>query len=247
MFRQVTPQFFVGFGLNVNDHSNVRAGSGTASSFAQSAYAAYSMQHGYAIDGQVSGGTNIGMFIDTRDNSINATRGWLASATYRTFFEGFLGGSSTWQLLDVDVRTYKSLRRDGRQSVAVWLLGDFVTGGSAPYLDLPGIAEVYVRTFSARVHHRPLQGAASGVRRTGIPLTLLANGLLGAVAFANATAIDGNPDQKLFSTFAPASGGGLRVLLSKRSKTNLSLDYGWGVAGIARSLLGGSGDIVIEV
>jgi hypothetical protein len=231
LFRQVTPQIFVGFGLNVNDHSNVRAGSGTTSSFAQSAYAAYTMQHGYAIDGQISSGTNIGMFVDTRDNSINATRGWLASATYRTFFHGFLGGSSTWQLLDVDVRTYKSLRRDGRQSVAVWLLGDFVTGGTAPYLDLPGIAEdTYGRSARGYTTGR-YRGPHLVYGELEYRVTLMANGLLGAVAFANATAVDGSPDQKLLSTFAPASGGGLRVLLSKRSKTNLCVDYGWGSQG----------------
>jgi hypothetical protein len=231
-FLQVRPKLFVGFGLNVNDHSDVRAGSGTASSFAQSAYVAYSAQHGFAIDHQVSSGANVGTFIDTRDNPIDATRGWLAGATYRTFFDGFLGGSSTWQLLDVDVRTYKPLRRDGRQVLAVWLLGDFVTGGTAPYLDLPAIADdTYGRSARGYTTGR-YRGPHLLYGELEYRVTLSANGFFGAVAFANATAIDGStPDQKLFSTFAPAAGGGVRVLLSKRSKTNLCLDYGWGIQG----------------
>jgi hypothetical protein len=231
-FREVRPRLFVGVGLNVNDHRDVRAGSGTAAAFASSAYVAYSTQHGFPLDGQVTGGTNVGMFLDTRDNSINSGRGWLAAATYRTFFHGFFGGSSTWQLLDVDVRTYKSLRSDGRQKLAFWMLGDFVTGGVAPYLDLPAIADdTYGRSGRGYTTGR-YRGPHMLYGEVEYRATLTANGFLGAVAFANVTAIDAEtPDQKLFGTLAPAAGGGLRVLLSKRSKTNLCLDYGWGIEG----------------
>jgi hypothetical protein len=231
-FRQVKPRFFIGFGFNLNDHTDVRAGSGTAAAFADSAYAAYSLQHGFAIDSQTSSGTNVGFFVDTRDSPIAATRGWFAGATYRTFFKGFLGGSSTWQLLDIDARTYKSIGRTGRQKIAFWVLGDFVTGGTAPYFDLPAIADdTYGRSARGYTTGR-YRGPHLAYAEAEYRVTLSANGLLGAVAFANATAVDGDtPEQKLFGTVAPASGGGLRVLLSKRSNTNLCLDYGWGMEG----------------
>jgi hypothetical protein len=231
-FRQVKPGFFVGFGLNVNSHHDVRAGAGTPEEFAQSAYVAYSVQHDLPITEQISGGTNVGMFVDRRDNAINASRGWFASATYRTFFKGFLGGSSSWQLLDVDVRTYKTLSRNGRQRLGVWVLGDFVTTGSAPYFDLPAIAEdTYGRSARGYTTGR-YRGPHLLYGEVEYRTTLSANGLFGAVAFANATAVDGDsPDQKLFSTLAPATGGGLRLSLSKRSRANLCLDYGWGVQG----------------
>ena len=90
-----------------------------------------------ATSGQTSAGTSAGLLFDTRDNGINAQRGWLASAALRTFFDGFLGGDSTWQQLTVDVRTYRKLTRDGRQKLAFWFLSDNVLGGTAPYLDLP--------------------------------------------------------------------------------------------------------------
>ena len=57
--------------------------------------------------------------------------------TYRTFFNGFVGGDSTWQEMYVDLRTYRKLTDDGRRRLAFWVLGDLVTGGTAPYLDLP--------------------------------------------------------------------------------------------------------------
>ena len=65
-------------------------------------------EHGFAVDRQTSGGTNAGLIFDTRDNGINPQTGSLASASYRTFFDGFLGGDSTWQELYLDARTYKN-------------------------------------------------------------------------------------------------------------------------------------------
>ena len=62
--------------------------------------------------------------------------------------------------------------------------------------------------------------------------TLTRNGFLGYVAFLNMTTIDSEaPGQRLFDSFAPGVGGGLRFLLNKKSRTNLCVDYGWGKDG----------------
>ena len=53
------------------------------------------------------------------------------------FFEGFLGGTSTWQQLNYDLRTSLRLSSDGQHLLAFWTFGNLVTGGEAPYLDLP--------------------------------------------------------------------------------------------------------------
>jgi hypothetical protein len=44
--------------------------------------------------------------------------------------------------------------------------------------------------------------------------------------------------QKLFETWAPAVGAGLRLLLNKRSRTNLATDYAWGKGGARGFYLG---------
>jgi len=128
---------FVGAGLDLDVHANVRAGE-SDTAFDGSAYTAYSRRHGFASDAQRSTGTNLGLLVDTRDNAINAERGWLASAAYHTFFKG-LGGDATWQELSIDVRTFRPLTRTGSHRLAFWFLSDLVTGGVAPYLDLPTI------------------------------------------------------------------------------------------------------------
>jgi hypothetical protein len=231
-FRRIRPRLLIGFGVNRDEHSNVRPANGSQQSFDESAYAIYSVEHGFPTDEQVSGGVSVAMLFDSRDNSINASRGWLANAYYRTFFEGFLGGTSTWQLLDVDVRTYKSLDRDRRQTIGVWFLGEFVTNGVAPYFDLPGIAEdTYGRSARGYTTGR-YRGPHLAYGEIEYRTTLTRNRLLGAVLFANMTAVDsGTSDQNLFGTVAPAGGAGLRVLLSKRSRANLCLDYAWGAHG----------------
>ena len=62
--------------------------------------------------------------------------------------------------------------------------------------------------------------------------TLTANGLLGAVAFLNATTVTNSlTGEHLFDSGALGAGGGLRVLLNKRSRTNLCFDVGFGKEG----------------
>ena len=232
VYRTVAPGLFVGVGLDVNRHSNVRPGTGTEATFDQAAYALYSQQHGFNLEHQTSNGTTASVMLDTRDNAINAQRGVLASATYRTFFNGFLGGDSTWQEAVFDVRTYRNLTSDGRRRLAFWMLGDFVTGGTAPYLDLPAT--------SSDSYGRSARGYGEGRYRgdhlvygeVELRETLTRNGLLGYVAFLNMTTIDTDaPGDRLFDAMAPGVGGGLRVLLNKKSRTNLCIDYGWGKQG----------------
>ena len=236
-YRNVRPHLFVGLGVNVTTHSNIRPGDGVLSTFDQSAYVAYNDLHGFAPDSQTSGGTSLGLLFDTRDNGINAQRGWLAGANFRTFFNGFLGGDSTWQQLYLDVRTYRKLTPDGRQRLAFWFLSDNVVSGIAPYLDLPatGSDGRSARGYSDG-RYRGEHLAYGEVEYRG---TVTRNGLLGFVAFFNTTTVD-NKDagKKLFDDYAPAAGLGLRVLMNKHSRTNLTADYGWGKDGARGLYLG---------
>lgn len=236
-YRHVARGLFVGAGLNFSSHSDIRAGDGLLPPWEQSAYMAYSQEHGFSADGQSSGGTTVGLLYDTRDNGINPQHGWLASSAYRTFYKGFLGGDASWQELYLDVRTYKKITSDGRHRLAFWGMSDLVTGGTAPYLDLPTTGG---DGRSARGYgegrYRGNHLAYGEVEYRG---TLTSNGLLGFVAFVNTTTIDNAAaGQKLFETWAPAVGTGLRVLLNKRSRTNLATDYAWGKAGARGFYLG---------
>lgn len=232
MYRTVARNLFVGVGVDVNRHWDVRPGSSTDASFDQAAYAQYTEQHGFDAAHQTSAGTTASVMFDNRDNAINAQRGWFATATYRTFFSGFLGGNATWQEAYVDVRTYRKLTADGRRRLAFWMITDLVTGGTAPYFDLPETSgDAYGRSARGYTEGR-YRGDSLAYGEVEFRDTLTQNGLLGYVMFFNTTTIAGaSSNQHLFETFAPGAGGGLRVLLNKKSRTNLCLDYGFGKQG----------------
>ena len=231
-YRTIAPGLFLGIGVNINEHSNVRPGSGTQTEFDAAAYAQYTAQHGFDLAHQTSSGTSASLLFDTRDNAINARRGWFANVSYRTFFDGFLGGDSTWQEASFDVRTYRPLTDDGRRRLAFWVLGDFVTGGVAPYFDLPATAgDAYGRSARGYTEGR-YRGDQLLYGEVEFRDTLTRNGLFGYVLFVNTSTIAGEgTGDHLFETFAPGEGGGLRVLLNKKSRTNLCVDYGWGKQG----------------
>jgi outer membrane protein assembly factor BamA len=231
-YRNVRPGLFVGAGVNFNTHSHVQPNGGSnLEAFDQSAYVSYSARHGLPESRQTSAGTSVSLRYDTRDNGINAQRGVLASATVRTFVGGVLGGDSTWQLVNLDVRTYRSLTKDARQKIAFWFVGDLVAGGVAPYFDLPTTGGSDGRTARGYAEGR-YRGEHLLYWETEYRGTITPNGLLGVVAFANVTTVGSEESgDRLFGAYAPAAGAGLRVLLNKRSRTNLCADYGWGQAG----------------
>src|SRR4029077_10507741 len=95
-FLQVAKHLFVGAGIDADTHAAVAPGSGTTeASFDQSALVTYSTAHQLPLTSQTSGGTSFNVLFDSRDSSVNPRHGWVASASYRTFYKGFLGGAYT--------------------------------------------------------------------------------------------------------------------------------------------------------
>lgn len=223
---------FLGGGLRVDSHTDVHPADGEEEAWATSSYVTYSEAHGFDLDSQQSGGFSVDWQLDTRDSHIAPLAGWLLGASYRFAFDGFLGGDSAWQSVHLEARTYKRLPSPRPQRLAFWFYTDLVTSGTPPYFDLPTtVMDVYGR--SARAYregrYRGERLMYGEVEYRG-PIT--SNGLLGFVVFTNATTIaSAEAQQELFDSVAPAFGGGIRLLLSKRSRTNLCFDVGIGKDG----------------
>jgi outer membrane protein assembly factor BamA len=231
-YRRLWRSLYAGVGFHYGVHRDVGPGKDAETTWETSPYVVYSERHGFPIESQTSAGLSLNMLADTRDSTINASRGWLASASYRTYFEGVLGGDSAWQEVYLDVRTYRALSPSRRHTVAFWLWGDFVAGGVAPYLDLPATGmDTYGRSGRGYIEGR-FRGERLLYGEVEYRGTLTANGLLGMVAFVNTTTLaDSASGEQLFDGFATGAGLGLRVLFNKRSKTNLCVDLGWGRQG----------------
>lgn len=232
VYYRVRPSFFAGAGFYFDNHTNVGPGEGQEADWEDSPYVVYSESHGLPLDAQIAAGVSADVLWDSRDNFINADRGWLAKGSYRTLFDGFLGGDSTWQKLGLDLRAYPALSPGRRHRLAFWGFLDLVTGGVAPYFDLPATGlDTYGRSARgyAEGQFRGERLAYGEVEYRG---TLTRNGLLGVVAFLNTTTVtDLANDERLFDSFATGGGGGLRLLINKRSKTNLCFDVGFGKQG----------------
>lgn len=229
---RLRPNLFAGGGLHFDSHADVRADDGAEETWPDSEYYQYSVANGLPVDTQRSAGPGLEVIFDSRDNYINPARGWLARAGYRAMFEGFLGGDSDWQRVTLDLRTYRGLTADRRHKLAIWAYADLVVDGVAPYFDLPSTAgDPYGRGGRgyAEGHFRGEKLAFLEFEYRG---TLMRNGLLGMVAFLNTTTIQNEAEgESLFDHVAPGGGAGLRLLLNKRSKTNLAFDVGFGEKG----------------
>jgi surface antigen Omp85-like protein len=232
VYRAIQRGLFVGAGLHFNTQTNVRPPDDMQAAWPASGYIQYSQLHNLPLESQTSGGVSASLMYDTRDNPINAGRGSMANVSYRPFFRGFLGGDTNWQELYLDARTYVRLSTDRGDKLAFWLWGDVVTGGIAPYFDLPAIGmDTYGRSGRGYGEGR-YRGERLLYGEVEYRGRVSPNGLLGLVAFLNTTTLTNlREGQQLFDNFAPGAGAGLRVLFNKHSRTNICVDLGFGKDG----------------
>jgi len=221
IFKKIVPNFYAGFGYNLDDHYNISE-SGTANS---------TLSDYQRLGGGTqskSSGVNLDLLFDNRRNPINPLNGGYASLFYRRNYQ-FLGSDSNWQELQFDLRRYFRLSPNSNNILAFWAISRFTTG-NVPYLDLPSTGSDMYNNGGRGYAEGRFRGKdmlyLEGEYRFGITK----NGLLGGVLFTNAetfTGIQGNQFQKI----APAVGTGLRVKINKHSNTNVAIDYAAGLYG----------------
>lgn len=231
-YRRLAPRFYVGAGFQVLRQSNVGPEEGGEEAWEDSPYVEYTEHYGFPLSGQTSAGLSVSLRRDSRDNVADPNKGWLAEASYRVNMADFLGGTSTWQGLYLDGRAYRRLTSDGVHKLAFWAYGDFVTGGIAPYLALPATGT----DTQGRSGRGYAEGRFRGDRlvygELEYRVMLRRDGLVGMVAFLNATTAGSSFEEtRVFDDVAFAGGFGFRLRLAKRSRTNLCLDFGWGEDG----------------
>lgn len=192
----------------------------------------YNKMYGFSTKSYVLSAVNVNLIFDTRDNLINPYKGYFASVNFR-FAPKVLGNKQTNEFLNVEWRSFHSLsRRNPRHLISFWMLGNFTSASRTPYLILPALAYDQ-RGRSGRGY---TQGRFRGPNMVygeaeyRFPISRC-GGILGGVLFLNATTAD-NPvaisPVRLFQYIAPGYGFGLRMMVDKKSRTNLQLDFGFG-------------------
>jgi hypothetical protein len=239
LFHRVFSGFFAGGGFLFSGYSNIRPAPASEAVWPDSPFVTYSEQNGFDLASQNSAGAGVSFFYDYRDSPIDPSRGWYARADYRFFFKGFLGGESEWREVEYDLRTYFRLNRDSRHKLGLWLYGDFVTHGTAPYYGLPATGmDTYGRTGRGYLQGR-YRGEEMLYGEIEYRWTIARNGLYGLVVFLNTETLSNKQaGEKLFDSLATGAGIGFRLRINKHSKTNLCLDFGVGKSGAAGFYIG---------
>ena len=175
------------------------------------------------------------ILIDTRDNSINASRGLFWNASLRAY-DPWLKSDVLSQTLWSDFRSFSRLPHDSPNVLAIWTYLWF-TFGHAPYLDLPAIGwDTYGRSGRGFVQGH-IRGGNQAYLEFEYRKRLSADGLWGGVLFGSligTTDSEGGP----FSGMDKGIGAGLRVKFSKRTNTNLAVDAAFGQDDTPRVFLG---------
>ncbi|GAB2699600.1 BamA/TamA family outer membrane protein [Mucilaginibacter koreensis] len=177
----------------------------------------------------ISSGNTLNAVYDSRDFAINPSNGWLASLTYRRA-DRFLGSTTPWSSLLIDVRRYYRFPASSNNIIAFWTYDWLTLNGRPSYLDLPSTSwDQNSATGRGYIQGR-FRGAQMLYLESEYRFQLTHNGLLGGVVFVNAQTLSAAPGTKLQS-IQPAIGPGLRIKLNKTSRTNVAIDYGFGRQG----------------
>jgi len=194
---------------------------------------AYSRALGFNPSQYNISGLSLNLLWDSRDSTINPYRGMYAAISYE-WNPTWLGSAENSSLLVLEYRAYLGLDPAiPRNLIAFWFFAQTTVTGQLPYLGLPAIGwDARNRTGRGYVQGR-FRGTAEIYGEVEYRFRITEDGLLGGVVFANAETFSSAPvsylgffnqGENLFQHLRPAGGIGLRFMMSRQSRTNITLD-----------------------
>jgi len=222
VLRNVGGNFFAGLGYIFDDRWNMQEKGQINGGVSD--YEKYG-----PIKRAISTGLTVNALFDSRDNSINPARGFYTAITYRDNFT-FLGSTTPWRSLIIDIRKYYHLPGNSDNVFAIWSYNWLILNGRPAYLDLPSTANDQNFTTGRGYIQGRFRGAQMMYLEGEYRFKITRNGLLGGVMFVNGQSFSAAPGSGL-QAIQPGYGPGLRIKLNKVSKTNIAIDYGFGQQG----------------
>jgi len=191
---------------------------------------AYNTKYGFDLDSYFSSAINVSLILDTRDNMINAYKGYFASIGWRGAGK-LTGNRTTDNIFQMEWRSFHGVsKKNPAHLVAFWLMGNFSAEGDFPYMNLPATAYDQ-RGRSARGYTQGRfrgNNFVYGETEYRFPISKC-GGVLSGVLFLNATTTNNKAQNlSLFESVRPGYGFGLRILVDKKSRTTLAIDIGFG-------------------
>jgi len=233
--RHHSTRFFYGLGYHLDIHSKIEDNLLDESSEppVYTSHFLYQKNNGMALDKYTTSGVSFNLLYDSRDNSVNPYSGRYAFVNLRVN-PTFLGSDKSSSILWMEYRDYIHFdKKRPRHLLGFWTYGWFVTSGTVPYLDLPSVGwDQFGRSGRAYTQGR-FRGEDLWYGETEYRFPLQKNKeTFGGVVFANVTSASnrGN-DISLFDYLNYAAGAGLRIMINKKSRANLNIDYAIGQYG----------------
>lgn len=222
ILRSIGHNMFVGAGLAFDYIWNIKEINPPTSK--QSDYEKYGFtKH------SLSSGITATFQYDDRKNSINPIKGNYVNVNYR--YDGtVLGSDANWSSVQVDMRKYIQFPNNSANTIALWSYDWFTFGGNAPYLLLPFTGGDPASNSGRGYIQGRFRSKSSLYFESEYRFNVTRNSLIGGVAFANLQSVTELVSNR-FEAVAPGYGLGIRVKLNKYSRTNLAIDYGWGING----------------
>jgi outer membrane protein assembly factor BamA len=222
------PNFFAGIGIHYDHYYNINDNELTSGDTASSFQYQYSLAHGFNPRRYTMSGFSLNLLFDSRDNQVNAYKGYFVNVNYRVNLTG-LGSSQNSTSLLTEYRSFHSL--DGgknRHVLGFWIYGSFVTSGNVPYLLLPALGyDQRQRTGRGYTFGRFRgENMLYGETEYRFPISPY-TGILGGVLFFNTTTTtDKKNNVQLLEYLREGYGAGMRITLDKNSRTRLEVDAG---------------------
>jgi outer membrane protein assembly factor BamA len=226
--------FFAGIGIHYDFYSNIKDEALQGGDTSDSYHYQYSIAHGFNPQKYTATGLSLNFLFDSRDNQVNAYKGFYGNVNYRVNLLG-LGSSKSSTMLLTEYRSFHSLDAGHRNVLAFWFYGSFVLTGEVPYLLLPALGYDQRQKTGRGYTFGRFRGEDMlyGETEYRFPISRY-TGILGGVLFANATTTTNKMEDILLLEYLRFGyGGGLRIMLDKKSRTRLEID-----AGIANKTVG---------
>jgi len=222
LLKTVSRDFYLGFGYDFDWYFNIlelNPPKGTTTDFEKYGLSPREQSSGFTLD----------LLLDERRNAINPVQGNYVNIVYRNN-PRFLGSDTAWQSLNFDMRRYQNFPASSKNILAFWTYDWFTIGGKPPYLNLPATASDTYNNFGRGYIQGRFRGRNVLYLESEYRFGISPNGLFGAVVFVNAQSFTEETTMK-FEAILPGWGAGIRIKLNKFSRTNLCLDYGFGLHG----------------
>lgn len=227
-YKEVAKDLFIGAGMSFEVRRGI-TGNDTANN--ATPLSVYNNRHGFPQDHYAADGFLFNIEYTNRDNQNRAYKGIYADAGIR-INQTWIGSTRNSVQFTTDLRKYFSLSTVNPEHVlAFWNWGSYLVSGAIPYLELPGTARDGAFKSGRGYTAQYFKGTGFNDTEAEYRFPITRNKFLSGVAFASMQTANDEHGTKLFQTFQPGYGAGLRVLFNKATRTNLALDYAFGKYG----------------